>query len=120
MARLIPLMDDKRRDAHVAEEWPKRTASHRMAGQGGVEVRRERLIRGTDTAGYEALLRAHENDEGVARALASGVPEIDLRLVGRRLGDAARVYLRKNGAVLSVARVLRVIKGADGAEKSRE
>src|SRR5262245_477668 len=100
MARLIPLMDDKRRDAHVAAEWPRRAASLRMAGRGGERVRLERLIRSTDAGTYEALLRVHASDEAIAKAIADDDPEIDLRIVGRKLGDAARVYLRKDGSVL--------------------
>jgi hypothetical protein len=120
MARLIPMMDDKRRDAHVAAEWPRRAAPLRMAGAGGAQVKLERLIRSTDAGAYEALLRAHRSDEEIARALAAADPEIDLRLVGRKLGDAARVYMRKDGSVLAIARVMRVTRGPDGSEKSRE
>ncbi len=120
MARLIPLMDAKKRDAHVAAEWAKKPPALKMVGPSGTPARLERLIRTTDATAYDALLRAHGDDEGVARALVAGDPEIDLHLVGRRLGDAARVYLRPDGAVLSVARVLRVVRGPDGAERSRE
>jgi hypothetical protein len=120
MARLIPLMDAKKRDAHVAAEWAKKPPALKMVGPSGTPARLERLIRTTDATAYDALLRAHGDDAGVARALIDGDPEIDLHLVGRRLGDAARVYLRPDGAVLSVARVLRVVRGPDGAERSRE
>ena len=120
MARLIPLMDAKKRDAHVAAEWAKKPPALKMVGPSGTPARLERLIRTTDATAYDALLRAHGDDESVARALVAGDPEIDLHLVGRRLGDAARVYLRPDGAVLSVARVLRVVRGPDGAERSRE
>ena len=120
MARLIPLMDEKRRDAHVAAEWHKKPPALRMVGPSGAPARLERLIRTTDTTGYDALLRTHGSDEGVAKAIAEGDPEIDLRLVGRKLGDAARIYLRKDGTVLSAAHVLRVIRAPDGTEKTRE
>jgi hypothetical protein len=40
-------------------------------------------------------------------------------LVGRELGEVARVYVRTDGTLLSTARVLEVVRGPDGAEKSR-
>src|SRR4051812_8398756 len=117
MARLIPISDSKKRDAHVAAEPPKKIASTRMVAPDGNPVKLERLIRMTDTGSYEALLRAHGTPEGVAQALAKGDPEVDLKLIGRTLGEAARVFLKKDGTILSTARVLQVVVGSDGVEK---
>ncbi|MBN1609792.1 MAG: hypothetical protein JW940_24380 [Polyangiaceae bacterium] len=119
MARLVPLMDAKRRDAHVAAEWPARSKPLRMAAPNGAPVRLERFIRSTGNTTCEAIRHAHGDDAAVARALAQGDPEIDLALVGRRLGDAARVYVRQDGTLLATARMLTVVRGPDGAEKSR-
>jgi hypothetical protein len=119
MARLLPLMDAKRRDAHIAAEWPARAKPLRMAAPNGAPVRLERIIRSTGDTSYEAIRRTHGDDAAVARALAHGDPEIDLGLVGRRLGDAARIYLRKDGSIVATARMLTVVRGPDGAEKGR-
>jgi hypothetical protein len=119
MARLVPVMDAKRRDAHIAAEWPAWAKPFHLAAPNGAPVRLERIIRSTADTTYEAIGRAHGDDAAVARALAQGDPEIDLGLVGRRLGDAARVYLRKDGTILATARMLTVVRGPDGAEKSR-
>lgn len=119
MARLIPITDAKKRDAHVNAENPKRAAANKMVGPNGLPVKLERLIRMTETTSYDALLRANGTPEAVAKAMVDGDPEVDLMLVGRRLGDAARVYLRKDGSIIATARVLQVVCGTDGAEKSR-
>lgn len=119
MARLFSLMDEKKRDAHVAMEAPKRKASTRFVGPHGA-VRLERLVRGTDETSYEGLLRKAGSPAAVAAAIAAGDPEIPLGLVGRRLGEGARIHLREDGSILGIARYLEVVTGADGTEKSRK
>lgn len=120
MSRLISISDGKKRDAHVAFESPRRIPGPRMVGPSGMPVRLERLVRATEETSHDALLRQFGTPDAVARALVEGDPEIPLRVVGRKLGDATRVYLRKDGTMLSALRVLQVVKGPDGAERARQ
>jgi hypothetical protein len=119
MARMIPLMDEKRRDAHVAAQNPPKAKAYRLVAPGGGQVRLERVIRTTGDTSYEGLRRRLGDDAAIAKALAEGDPEIDLAVTGKRLGEAARVYLRKDGTIVASARMLTVVRGPDGAEKSR-
>lgn len=119
MARMIPLMDEKRRDAQVAAQWPVKLKPYQLVAPGGGRVRLERIIRATGETSYEGLRRNIGDDAAIARALAERDPEIDLALTGKRLGEAARVYLRKDGTIVATARMLTVVRGPDGAEKSR-
>jgi hypothetical protein len=120
MSRLISISDGKKRDAHVAFESPRRQSGPRMVGPSGVPARLERLIRATEETSHDALLRRFGTPEAVAKALVDGDPEIPMNVVGRKLGDATRVYLREDGTMLSAFRVLQVIRGPDGAERSRQ
>lgn len=121
MARFISLTDDKKRDAQVALVTAPRTAAgHHQVGPGGSEVRLERLIKATEATSLEALIRKHGSLDAVSAALIAGDPEIDLEQVGRRLRGASRVHLRQDGSVLYAARVMQVVYGPDGTEKSRQ
>lgn len=120
MARFIALTDEKQRDALVTFETTAAAARLRMAAADGRQVRLERLIKSTEATSLEALLRAHGSLEKISAALVEGDPEIDLGQVGRRLRNAARVYLRQDGQVLYAARVVQVVYGPDGVEKARQ
>jgi hypothetical protein len=121
MARMIALTDDKQRDAQVAFETAARSgAQQRMLGPAGQAVSLERLIKATEATSLDALVRKHGSLEAVSAALVAGDPEIDLEQVGRRLRNAARVYLQQDGSVLYAARVVQVVYGPDGVEKSRQ
>jgi hypothetical protein len=121
MARLISLTDHQKRDAQVSIESvrPKAAAKLNQVGPGGEQVRLERLIKATETSSLDALLRAHGSLENISAALVAGDPELALGQVGRRLSNAARVYLRQDGSVLYAARIVQAVFGADGVEKSR-
>ncbi|MEI7895092.1 MAG: hypothetical protein WCI05_18495 [Myxococcales bacterium] len=118
MAWLIPITDSKKRDAHIAVERPAHTAGLLHVAPDGAPTHVERLIRLTERTQHDALLARF--GDGLARALVDGDPEIDLAYVGRRLGDAARVYVRPDGTLLTTARLVQVTYGADGVEKSRQ
>ena len=120
MARSIALTDDKQRDALVSLETPSAISRHKMVGPNGRGVRLERLIKSTEATSLDALLRAYGSLEKISSALVEGNPEIDLGQVGRRMRNAARGYLRQDGQVLYAARVVQVVFGPDGVEKSRQ
>lgn len=122
MARFISLTDDQKRDAQVSmvSVRAKAALGMRQVGPDQQAVRLERLIKATEDSSLEALLRTYGSPEAVSAALVAGDPEIVLDQVGRPLRNAARVYLRKNGSVLYAARVMQVVYGADGIEKSRQ
>ena len=51
MGRIIPVMDGKKRDAHVAAEFPKPPpVAHGLPT--GTTTKLERVIRGTDASSY--------------------------------------------------------------------
>ena len=126
MARTISICDAKKRDAQVEAIGAKKRERYRWVDEEGAEAILHRLIKGTERTSYEALLRRFEAEVGEAApealgaALIEGDPEIDLTVVGRKLGRASRVYLSANGDVLFSARMLRVTYDATGAEVARE
>ena len=119
MARLLSISDAKKRDAQISAEYPRRAAKLRMTAPSGANAQVVRWIRATDQTSHEALLARYGSPEALSKALIDGDPEIPMGLVGRELGDVQRVYVRTDGTLLSTARTLEVVRGPDGAEKSR-
>jgi hypothetical protein len=120
MPRLISLADVKKRDAQIELVSPvKRDAVRWLAKSHGAPVHLERTIKQTEKTSYEALLAKHGSAEALGKAMIEGDPEIDLEQVGRRLGNATRVWVGPEGNVLYAARVLQVVVAPDGAEKAR-
>lgn len=120
MPRLISIMDAKQRDAQIEVDGPKKRAGYRWVGPSGNAVLPARLVKGTERTTYEALVERFGSPEDVSKALIEGDPEIDLDQVGRRLMFTLCVYLGPKGNVLYLARVLKVVYGADGSEQSRD
>jgi len=121
MPRLISIADARKRDAQIELVSPERPERVRWMRKGdGAPLKLERLIKTTEKTSYEALIARYQGEsEALGKALVEGDPEIDLEQVGRRLGNATRVWVGPEGNVLYAARVLSVVTGLDGAEKSR-
>ena len=120
MARTIWISDDKKRDAQVALDAAPRAAEVRYLSPTGRPVKSERLIRATETHALDALQKQFGEGEALSRALVEGDPEIDLQQVGRRVGDADRVWLDPDGKLVYSARVLQLVYDPSGAEKERK
>jgi hypothetical protein len=121
MPRLISIADARKRDAQIELVSPERPERVRWMRKGnGAPLKLERLIKTTEKTSYEALLARFQGEsEALGKALIEGDPEIDLEQVGRRLGNATRVWVGPEGNVLYAARVLSVVTGIDGTEKGR-
>lgn len=121
MARRICIADEKKRDAEVEIVPPPKSEKWSYVGPGGVEVKYEKFIKGSEKHIFEALVENYDGDpEALGAALVEGDPEFDLNLLGRRVGEADRVWLKADGTVLYSTRVLQVVETPDGEEKSRE
>lgn len=120
MPRSISIMDAKKRDAQIEVESPIKRERHRLVDPAGSAVTHVRLVKGTETTTYAALVDRVGSPEALSQALVEGDPEVDLEQVGRRLAHTSRVYLGPDGNVLYVARILKVVYSPEGAELSRE
>ncbi len=120
MPRSISIMDDKKRDAQIEVESPIKRERGRWVGPEGAAVTHVRLVKGTETTTYAALVENAGSPEALSQALVDGDPEVDLEQVGRRLVHTSRVYLGPEGNVLYVARILKVVYSPEGELVSEE
>lgn len=119
MPRTLSITDERKRDAQIEAHGPGRSDPLRWVSRdAGTALKLERLVKTTEKTSLDALTRSLGPD-AIAKALVEGDPEIDLEQVGRRLGQATRVWLGGTGQILYAARVLSVVTTPDGTEKSR-
>lgn len=120
MPRIISIADERKRDAQIESHGPARREPMRWISKTDhASLKLERLVKSTEKTSLDALTRSLGGSDAIAKALVEGDPEIDLEQVGRRLGQAARVWVGQAGQILYAARVLSVVTGPDGVEKSR-
>lgn len=120
MPRILSITDDRKRDAQIEARSPARAEPMRWISKNDrAQLKLERLVKATEKTSLDALSRALGTPDAIAKALVEGDPEIDLEQVGRRLGQATRVWVGSAGQVLYAARVLSVVTAPDGTERSR-
>jgi hypothetical protein len=121
MPRILSITDDRKRDAQIEARSPARGEPMRWISKADrAQLKLERLVKATEKTSLDALTRTLGTPEAISKALVAGDPEIDLEQVGRRLGQASRVWVGGTGQILYAARVLSVVTAPDGTEKSRE
>lgn len=120
MPRILSITDERKRDAQIEARSPARGEPMRWISKNDrASLKLERLVKSTEKTSFDALSRAIGEPQAISKALVDGDPEIDLEQVGRRLGQATRVWVGSSGQVLYAARVLSVVTAPDGTEKSR-
>lgn len=117
--RTIKIADEKKRDADIQIEGPRRKAAFRWVNARNEAVQSERLIKATEEHSYEALLKRFGEDNKLALALVDADPEIPFDKAGRRVGSSDRVWIREDGSVLYCARTMMVRYDAKGEEVER-
>lgn len=118
--RTIKIADEKKRDADIQIEPPKRKGSFNWTNQRNQPVHSERLIKATEEYTYAALLKKFDDDDNkLALGLVDGDPEVPFDVAGRRVGPSDRVWIREDGSVLYCARTLMVRTDASGEEVER-
>jgi hypothetical protein len=120
MPRILSIADERKRDAQIELRSPARGEPMRwMSKTDHATLKLERLVKATEKTSLDALTRSFTTTDAIAKALIDGDPEIDLEQVGKRLGQATRVWVGAASQVLYAARVLSVVTAPDGTEKSR-
>ncbi len=120
MPRRICLADEKKRDAEIEIIPPPKRDRWRFVSPDGEDVSYDVFIKNTERHIYPALVEEIGEGNALSEALVQGDPEFDPELVGRRIGESDRVYLKPDGTVLYSTRVLQVLTSPDGEELSRE
>jgi hypothetical protein len=117
--RKIRLTDHRGRDAVVSLEACRVADDIRYRSAAGAVVRHVRLVKSSATISHESLLDRFGDQQGLAKALVAGDPEMDIEAVGKRTGPCKRVFVDGKGEPLYTAKIVEVVYGPDGLEKER-
>lgn len=117
--RKIRLSDPRGRNAVVALEACRVANEVRYRNATGAIVGHTRLIKSNVATNHAALLDRFGDQQGLAKALIAGDPEIDLEAAGKETGPCKRVFVDEKGEPLYAAKIVEVVYGPDGLEKER-
>ena len=95
--RKIRMSNEQNRDATVRFASPKPEAAPKM-GVVDDEVHFVRYLASTESGLNDALTQKFGDE--YAQALIDGDPEIDIEVVGRKVGKTNSVYVGSDGAIL--------------------
>ncbi len=113
----VHLMNAAKRDATIAFAPLKYVPSVKL-GMPGKTVAFQKFLLSTES-GLDGSL-AKEHGEDYAKAMIEGDPEIDMEMIGRRIGATDVVYLSSEGEVLNAApTTVEVVFAPDGTERDR-
>lgn len=115
--RKIHVSNADGRDATVVYTTPKSEPAP-APGLPGVPVTFRRYLASTPEGLHDNL--ADKLGDDYAQSLLDGDPEIDMEVVGRRIGRTASVFLDHEGqALFAPPQVVEVLLGPDGSERER-
>ncbi len=119
MARTLRLKDEGAGAVELTAWTPRRGEVQAFRGPAGQDVQAARLIKTTEGHGFEALI-GHFGDVGsLTEALVLGDPEVDFEQVGRKTGQADRLWISADGRPLHAARAVEIVESPSGEELSR-
>ena len=115
--RKIRIANQAGRDATVAYETLQSEDPPTM-GLPNENIRFRRYLAAAPSGTDDALEEAHGDD--YAQALIDGDPDVDIEVVGRKVGPTDNVFLNSQGEVLyAPPEIVEVILEPDGSEKER-
>jgi hypothetical protein len=118
----INLTNSKGRDAMVATQRVSTTLRLRWLDAKGRQAQSARICRTPVTHDLDALLKnvkAAEPLAGLAEALLTGDPEVDLERTGGFLRDTSRVYVSPDQKIVTAVALWDRVHNADGSERER-
>lgn len=120
MLRSVHIANDKKRDASVGFEGPRKPANITMLTKDNEKPVSSRILKATGNCDIDALLKLYDNDlMAVGQAIIDEDPDVDLEHEGMKIGRTNKVYLTKDGRVLYGVDLYEIVYNPDGTEKDR-
>lgn len=115
----INIADARGRDAVVKAESVRERAELRYIGPRGQPLWPRRILKATTAQSYEALIAAHGDDAGLAKALVAADPEVDVEQAGQFLWGLSRVYVNAKDELVYRVSQTEIVRNTDGSERER-
>ena len=98
--RYINISNEKDRDAKVVYKAISSPKDVHMGLESGEKTENRRVLKGTSKNTICALLETYKDLNGVAENIISGDPELDIELVGKKVGVTSRVYINSDEKIV--------------------
>lgn len=120
MARAIRISNEKKRDGEVSFEGAtvKKTIQHVLAD--GSERSNIKLLKSTLDLTEDVLVAKFGNLKDLGEAIIDGDPELDMEVIGRKIGKTHKLYLNKDNKIAYRVNMVQVRHAVDGSELSRK
>ncbi len=115
----INISDARGRDAVVKGESTSSYRTVRYVSPSGKPAYTRRLLNATVEHDHQSMLEKYKDEAGVAEALLSGDPEIDIEREGMFLWDMQRVYMNKDEELVYHIRQEEVVVTPEGEVRER-
>jgi hypothetical protein len=117
--RTINITNDKKRDAEVAMETRKKPPSIKRVLENGELPVTVKILKQNLALSYETLRRNYSDLISMGNAIIASDPEVDMELIGKKLGSTRKLYVRQNGQIAYRVNMFQIIKDPQGNEKER-
>jgi len=117
--RTIKIANDKKRDAEVCMEAAVKPPRIRRTLEDGSDYFNIKVLKHNLELAFETLSRNYDNLVEMGQALIDGDPEIDMEVIGKKVGATQKLYLNKDSEIAYRVNLTEIIKDPSGVEKER-
>ena len=118
--RAIHIANDKKRDAEVGFEANLTKSAIHYVLPDGQTHKNIKILKQTVNRTDEALIDEYLDLKALARAIIEADPEIDMEIIGRKLGRTRKLYLTGDNRIAYRVNLVQVVRNPDGTEKERK
>ena len=117
--RTIKITNDKKRDAEVCMDAPKKQVTIKKVTEDGGDFFSVKILKHNLALAFESLVSNFDDLLQMGEAIINSDPEIDMEITGKKLNATHKLYLRTNGKIAYRVNMMQIIRDPQGAEKER-
>ena len=117
--REINIMNDNKRDAVVGMETLKRRSGVKRVLENGEPTVNTKILKQNLALSFDTLSRQYPDLVEMGKAIIASDPEVDMEVVGKKIGSTHKLYIRQNGQIAYRVNLYKITKDPQGNEKER-
>ncbi|MDR1594011.1 MAG: hypothetical protein LBS43_05940 [Prevotellaceae bacterium] len=118
--RGINISNEKKRDAEVAFESILQKSKVKFVLGNGTEKQNIKILKSTLELTDEALVAKYGTLRDLGEAIIESDPELDVEIIGRKIGGTHKLYLNKDNKIAYRVNRLQIVRTPEGEEKERK
>ncbi|MDR2736613.1 MAG: hypothetical protein LBB49_03505 [Gracilibacteraceae bacterium] len=117
--RTVNITNEKKRDAQVCMEAVKKPSDIRRVLADGGEYMNIKVLKQNLALAFETLSQSYDDLRQMGEALMAGDPEIDMEIIGKKIGETQKLYLDRHNKIAYRVNMTQIIRDAQGNERER-